>query len=367
MSPKSPAPKFSLWPRLAAAACCFAGLQGAIFHSGLYAKFIEPESTTGGMELMIRNEIKRPKPDRNQVLAVGHSRQALWPRIANEMQPSSGYTFASVSLGGTDPRVWYYDLRAVDPHAHNYAAILIPEDDYNEPDTGPDPAENDVDLHYIVARLSLRDLLDFPWTYRSAARRWAAFEAILLPGTIYKTDFIQFLDHPLARIEKAEYYGRESAGWAYGYGGDERTLAGAQIDWAHKTITFPPGVREADQKDAYHELFRDLPPDQGQETAYLRYWYGRILDFYRGSGTKLFFMRVPRAPVSPPDDPVKPHTAVRDLAGQPDVVVLDEHLLDSLEKPENFWDGWHLNRQGMRLFTGIIVREVVQTLGPPRK
>ncbi len=359
-------PKFSLWPRLVATVCCFAGLEGAIFHSGLYAKIIEPESTAGGLESMIRNEIKRPKPDRNQVLAVGHSRMAMWPRIANELHPPTGYTIASVGLGGTDPRTWYYSLRAVDPHADNYAAILIPEDDYNEPDTGPDPAEQDVDLHYLIARLKMRDLLDFPWTYHSTARQWAAVEAIVLKGTIYKTDFVQFLDHPLARIEKAEYYGRESAGWAYGYGGDERTLAGTQIDWQHKTITFPPGVREADQKDAHNELFPDLPPDRGLETAYLRYWYGRIVHFYRGSGTKLFFLRVPRAPVSPPDQPVKPHTAVRDLAGQRDVVVLDEHLLDSIERPENFWDGWHLNRQGMRLFTEILAKEVRQTLGPPR-
>lgn len=348
-----------------ATVCIFAGLEGLVFHSGLYATIIEPESTTGSLELRIRDEIKRDKPDRNQVLAVGHSRQAMWPRIASEMQPSTGYTFASIGLGGTDPRTWYYSLRAVDPHAHNYAAILIPEDDYNEPDTGADPAEQDVDLHYLIARLRMKDLREFPWTYRSAARRWEVFEGMVLKGTIYKTDFQQFLDHPWARIQKAEYYAEGSAGWAYGYGGDARTLAGLEIDWEHKALHFPPGVLEADQKRTALELFPDLPPQQGLETAYLRYWYGRIVDYYRGTGTKLFFMRVPRAPSTPPEEPVKLHTAVRDLIGTPDVIVLDEHLLDTLEHPENFWDGWHLNRKGMREFTEIVVREVRQRLGPP--
>ena len=358
-------PKFSLWPRLLATVCIFAALEGLIFHSGLYAAIIEPVSTTGSLELNLRNEIKRPKPDRNQVLAVGHSRMAMWPRIANQMQPSTGYTFASIGLGGTDPRTWYYSLRAVDPHAHSYAAIVIPEDDYNEPDTGPDPADQDVDLHYLIARLGLGDLLEFPWTYRSAERRWSAFESILLPGLVYKQDFQEFLDHPLARIAKAQFYAEGSASWAYDYGGDARTLAGLEVDWANKTLHFPPGVAEADQKRAADELFREFPSDQGLETAYLRYWYGRIVDHYRGSGTRIFFLRVPRAPATPPEEPVKPHTAVRDLAGQPGVIVLDEHLLDTLEHPENFWDGWHLNRKGMKAFTEIIATEVRKALGPP--
>lgn len=359
------AAKLRLWPRLLAAACIFAVLEGVVFHSGLYAKIIEPESTTGSLELRIRAEIQRPKPNRNQVLAVGHSRQALWPKVANQMQPPTGYAFASIGLGGTDARTWYYSLRAVDPHAHNYAAIILPEDDYNEPDTGPDPAEQDVDLHYLIARLSVKDLLKFPWTYRSAARRWEAIEGILLKGTVYKTDFQQFVDHPWQRIQKAEFYAQGSASWAYDYGGDARTLAGLDIDWAHKTLRFPPGVSEADQQRTAQELFPDSPPQQGLETDYLRYWYGRIVDYYRGTGTKLFFLRVPRAPSPPPEERVKQRTAVRDLAGQPGVIVLDEHLLDSIERPENFWDGWHLNRQGMRLFTEIVVREVVKDLGAP--
>jgi hypothetical protein len=357
--------KGGLAGRLIAAILFYAALEGAIFHSGLYARIIEPDSTTGFMEVQIQNEIRRPKPDHNQVLAVGHSRMALMPKVANQMQPGTGYTFATIGLGGATPRMWYYELRAVDPHAHNYAAILIPEDDYNEPDMGEDQSERDSDLHYLVARLRLRDLREFPWTYPSAKGRWIAFEGIVLKGTVYRRDFQEFLDHPLQRIEKAQFYRRESAGWYYDYGGDARTLAGLEMDWTHRTARFPPSIPAADQKRLVEELFPDRPPDAGLEASYRLYWYRKILDFYRGSGTKIFFLRVPRAPVSPPEVPPKLNSAVRQLAGQPGVVVLDEHLLDSLERPDLFMDALHLNREGQIRFTEIVATAVRDTLGQP--
>jgi hypothetical protein len=357
--------KGGLTARLLAAALFYAGLEGLFFHSGLYARILEPDSTTGRLEIKIDNEIRRPKPDRNQVLAVGHSRMALLPKVADEMKPRTGYTFATIWLGGTTPRTWYYTLRAVDPHAHNYAAILIPEDDYNEPDSWADSAESESDLHYLIARLRMRDLLDFPWTYTSGRLRWTAFEGIALKGMVYRQDFQEFLNHPLERIEKAQLYRRDSAGWYYDAEGGDNSLAGLEIDWAKKVARFPPGVPDAERKRIEGELFQDHPPDAGRETAYRLYWFGRILERYRGSRTKIIFLRVPRAPVSPPEVPPKLNSAVRQLAGRPEAIVLDEHLLDSLERPELLWDSMHLNREGLIRFTQMLVTEVRRKLGPP--
>ena len=155
------------------------------------------------MELQLRNEIRRPKLNRNQVLAVGHSRMPLLPRVANEEKPGTGYTFATIALGGTSPRTWYYALRSVDPTARNYAAIVIPSDDYNEPDSFDYDSEREADLHYLIARLGLRDLLEFPWTYRNKKLQWLIVRGMILKGTVYKRDFVEFLDHPIARIAKA--------------------------------------------------------------------------------------------------------------------------------------------------------------------
>jgi hypothetical protein len=318
------------------------------------------------MELQLRNEIRRPKPDRNQVLAVGHSRMALLPRVVNEQRPGTGYTFASIGLGGTTPRSWYYAIRAVDPDAHNYAAIVIPSDDYNEPDTYDYQSEREADLHYLIARLGLRDLLEFPWTYQDKRLQWAAVRGMILKGTIYKRDFFEFLDHPTVRIAKVRFYSRESAGWYYSYGGQDKNLAGLQVDWQHKTIQFPDSVPASERKQAEGMLFPTLPPDEGRETAYLRYWYGRIANHYRGSGTKLIFLRLPRAAVAPPDAPLKLNSAVRELASQPNVVVLDERTFNRFEHPDLFWDAWHMNRDGMEQFSTLLAAEVRRVLGPPK-
>jgi hypothetical protein len=355
-----------VWPRILATIGFFIAWEGILFHTGLYSSIVEPDSTTGYMELQLRNEMKRPKPNRNQVLAVGHSRMALLPRVVNEEKPGTGYTFASIGLGGTTPRTWYYELRTVDPKARNYAAIVIPADDYNEPDTYDYQSEREADVHYMIARLGFRDLFEFPWTYQSKKLQWLVLRELILKGTVYKRDFLEFLDHPLARIAKVHYYDSDSAGWYYSYGGVDENLTGLRIDWQHRTIQYPARVSAERRKDIENELFPTLPPDQGRETAYLRYWYGRIIDYYRGSGTKLIFIRVPRAPVSPPDPPPKPDSAARQIASRPDVIVLDEHVFNQLEHPDLFWDGWHLNRDGMEQFSRILAAEVRRVLGPPK-
>jgi hypothetical protein len=112
-------------------------------------------------------------------------------------------------------------------------------------------------------------------------------------------------------------------------------------------------------------LFPAERPGEGRETAYLRYWYGRIVDYYRGSGTKLIFIRVPRAPLSPPDEPPKMDSAVRQIASQPNVVVLNENLFNALERPELFWDAWHMNRAGMEQFSRALATAVDNVLGSP--
>jgi hypothetical protein len=355
-----------VFPRFLAAALFFAGLEGLLFHVVPYASIVEPNSTTGFMETQLSNETRRPKHGHNQVLAVGNSRMALLPRVANEMQPATGYTFATIGLGGTTPRDWFYELRAVDPARHTYSAIVIPSDDFNEPDGYEHRGERESDLHYLIARLGWRDLFDLPWTYETRKLQWVAVRGIVLKGFVYKRDFEELLNHPQERIAEVLDSHRKSAGWHYNFEGTKDSLAGIQIDWQHRRIRFPDGIPAGQREIIYHELFPDPAPQNGQETAYLRYWYGRILNYYRGSGTKLIFMRVPRAPISPPDAPPKPGSAVRQLASRPGVIVLDEHLFDPVERPEFLWDGWHLNGAGMNRFSAILSTEVRKVLGPPQ-
>ena len=345
-----------------AAVVFFASLEALLFHSGLYASLIKPDSGAGWVESLLRNEMRRAKPNRNQVIAVGHSRMALLPRVANQMTGETGYTFATIALGGTSPRGWYYELRAVDPTAHAYAAIVIPSEDYDEPDQFEDLANRETDPYYLVNRLQVGDLLDFPWSYRANMLKWRAAEAILLKGLMYKRDLLDLLAHPSARMAEVRLFRQGSADWVYDYKGDPADLRGLTIDWDRKMAQFPARLNAAQRDLINKTLFTPAPPDAGHEREYFRYWFGRIVDRYRDSGTKIIFLRVPRAPVSPPDHPPR-DSSIRQLASRPNVIVLDEHLFDTLERPEFFGDPLHLNGEGMVRFSRILAAEVRGRLG----
>ena len=349
--------------RIGAAILAFLGLELAIFHSGFYTRILEPESTTGQYELILQNEIRRPTPDHNQVLAVGHSRMALLPRIANESTPQTGYTYASIALGGTTPRCWYYGLRAVDPTRHRYAAILIPVDDYNEPDRYDYIGDRESDAHYLVSRLGIPDAPEFALSYSTRRLQAKMLWEVLFKSYVYRQDFQAFLPDPKARLEKVRLYRRESAGWYYGFNGDEFSLAGISVDWNDQTIHYPEGLNQGERNLVHNVLFEPLPPQTGQMTEYFRHWYGRIAQYYEGTGTKLVFLRVPRGPViAPVLPPVKQHSAVRDLASHPGVTVMDEHFFDPLEKPELFGDALHLNRAGLAEFSRMLAAEMPRIL-----
>lgn len=350
--------------RILATLFFFALFEGLIFHTRLYPSILEPNSTTGAMETRLRNEIKREKLDPNQVVAVGDSRMALLPRVANDAD--TGYTFASVSLGGVPPRCWYYDLRAIDPRANTYAAILIPSSDYNEPDEYDDIGERELDVHYIAARLDLTDLLDLPWTYKKASLKWMAFRDILLKGFVYKRDFEDFLLHPEDRLAKVRLNNEGSAVWAYDYHGPAESLEGLRLDWRQQKAYYADGISKAQRALIQGVLFRKHPPEHGIQTAYYRYWYHRILSRYKGTRTKLIFLQEPKAPVPPLPHPPKMTSAVRQMASEPNVIVLDEHLFDSLERPGLFADALHLNGRGMDKFSEILATEVRRVLGAPK-
>jgi hypothetical protein len=353
-------------PRVAIALLLFAAFEALIFHTGLYPAIIEPDSTTGSVELRVRTELRRPKLDHNQVLALGNSRMGLLPRIANQMNPGTGYTYGSIAAPGTYARCWYYLLRSVDPDAHRYAAILIPSDDYDELDQKDRLDTRPWDLNYLLALLKLKDIPEFPGSYPDYWQKWIAARGIILKGFVYKRDVQEFLLSPRKRWNDVRTADQHWAQWAYDYTGPATSLAGLEVDWRTKTARYPESFT-ADQRQLIEKvLLGERPPDAGRNTSYYRYWYSHILNHYRDSATKIVFFRLPRGPVPPPEHPPKQNSAVRQLASYPNVVVLDEHLFDQLERPELFADPIHLNRDGMERFSRMLATEVRKIMGQPR-
>jgi len=353
-------------PVLLASVVAFFAMEGAVFHTGLYPWILNPDSSTGDLETILRDELERPK-DGPQVLGIGDSRMLLLPRLSNQHTPETGYTFGNIATAGATPRAWYYMLRDTDPTARLYRAIVIAVESYDDADTWGDDNDDEADLSYVIARLRLSDLWDFSRSYDDPDLRWKAARGILFKGLVYKRDVEDLLHHPRYRVQIAKLAHRDSFAWHYNYTGLTESLLGFHADWATMTLSAPAGADPARVSILSARLMRALPPETGGHSRYMKHWLGKIYELYRGSPTRLIFLRLPRGGFVRPDQPrYNPHSSVRDLAAEPNVTLIDEHFFDSLEKPELFADDLHLNGPGMAPFSLMITQEVSRILGPPR-
>ncbi|HTB14161.1 MAG TPA: hypothetical protein VK752_21460 [Bryobacteraceae bacterium] len=338
--------------------CGFWAVEFALFHTDAYYTILRHDSSTGSVETYVRNELKRPRTNPHQVLAIGDSRMGFLPRYANEL--NTGYEFGSIALGGATPRDWYYMLRGADPHANRYSAILIAMDDYEDVEIEEDQSVRAEDLYYLIGRLKYSDIPFFARSYwHDPKLEWTAVRGIVLKGLIYKRDFQDFLLHPTSRIQMSNLARKDSYLWYYNYVGSNQNMEGVAIDWKTRTLTVPAGFTEA-QKTAYRYRFLEpRTPYRGDRTAYMHKWLGKIYEHYRGSQTRVIFIDLPRGPFVRPDQPAfNPHSSVRELGTQPGVTLLPERLFESLEQPSLFIDQMHMNGPGCALFSRILAKEV---------
>ncbi len=341
-------------------------LDGLLFRTPFYPSILQPDSSAGTFELTLEREqqAQRLNGD-NLVVTLGDSRFAYSPRLANELTAQTGYVFRHAGVAGTDVRSWYYMLRDLDPSARRYRAIVFGVTDYDDEDQFFTPDDDIRALHYVIARLRWSDVLEFALSFHSRKLQWEALRGASLKGIVYQNDILTFLSNPKKRIQYARAAHRDYDQWTYGYVETPRSLTGLQIDWKAWKVTFPPGLDQDQQDTINRDLMREPAPQTGRVAAYYRAWYGRILDRYRGSRTKIVFVRLARAPIPRPDGLVrKKSSTIRDFASSlPNVLLCDEHAFDSLEHPELFRDALHLNRAGIARFSPMLAEEIGRMLG----
>ncbi len=344
------------------------GMDAFAFRTGWYASYLQPNSTTGLFELMLWREQQAQKNlGDNLVVTIGDSRFGIAPKLSNDLLEETGYMFRSAGVAGTDPRSWYYMLRDLDPTARRYRAIVLGVNDYSDEDEAFKP-ENDIRaLHYCIARLRLMDVPEFAGSFHDPDLRWQALRGSLLKGLVYQADFREFLSNPTKRVDEVQFQHRGVEEWTYGYLGTERSMAGLSIDWKTLTATFPPGADDNQRGTVQNFLLRAPVPQTGQLAAFRREWLGRILDRYRGSRTKIVFLRLPRGPIPRPEFLARSTgSVIRELTSHPSVMLVDERAFEALEHPWLFGDGMHLNKPGIALFSTTLAREIGRMLGPPR-
>jgi hypothetical protein len=347
---------------LALTVCGFFAVEFAIFQSGAYSLVQRHDSSTGSVETLIRNEQKRTRNTPHQILTIGDSRMGFFPRYANEMQ--TGYEFGTIATPGATPRDWYYMFRGADPKANKYSAVVIAMEDYEDSETDEDHSVRAADLYYLIAQLRFSDIPYFSNSFsHDPALVWAARRGIILKGLVYKRDFQEFLIHPIGRAKMSAQARADSYNWYYNYVGPTQSVEGVSIDWANQTMEFPPSYSDAQKAIFRYRFLAPHPPDRGVHSAYLHQWLGKIYEHYRGSNTRVIFLHLPRGPFVRPDQPqFNPHSSVRELGAQPGVILMPEHIFDSLEQPGLFIDQMHLNGPGSAEFSRILAKEVTKTL-----
>jgi hypothetical protein len=338
-------------------------LDGLLFRTGLYTSILEPDSSTGVFELILRREQQaQPWYGPNLVVTLGDSRFAYYPRVANEQKATTGFAFRHAGVAGTDARAWYYMLRDLDPTRAGYRAIVIGVDDYDDEDGAYDIGDDLATLHYVAARLRFSDVIPFALSFENPTARWQAFRGSLLKGIVFQRDILAFLTHPAKRLADIALDAGGFEEWTYGFVDTDRNVVGLKIDWTNFTATVPPGNEELrDQMDRF--VLYHPKPQTGKRAAFRRKWFGQLLDRYRGTPTKVVFVRLPRGPIPRPENLVqKKSSSIREFAARPGVLVADEHAFDSLETPELFKDAFHLNNAGCAQLSVRLAQEVGKLL-----
>ena len=327
--------------------CLYLAAEAALFRTGFYFRFVEPNSTTGNLESALYWLRHTPVNPRGEVAVFGDSRVAEGfsaPIATATIQ--NRLAFRNLSVPGMSLRNWFYLLRDADPARNRFRAIVLTLERYADNDSYDSPPDRIRDIRYSLGRLRLADCLDFPFTMTLPENRQAALTGCLLKGVPLRPDLAEFLRNPRQRIQEARASRQHGLEWNSAYTGIERNMVGLEVDLPRNTIVrFPPNVDSGVQVSLRQSILPERPPDAGVTTEYRKLWLGRLMDLYRGTSTKFVFVEMPRAPISIPEDPTPPRF-IRSVQGQRGVAVLPAFTFRDLETPETFGDGLHLNAKG---------------------
>lgn len=336
----------------------FICVDGAIFHSGLYVSILAPTSYAGGVERITRAEKERPSSGLKEVLVLGDSRiaEGFSAALANELGSGAGLKFVSLAEPAASANTWYYMLREVDPTKRRYSAIVIPYGLGYEPNNA-DPLR----ISMTAPLLRYGDGFHFASGFQRWSGRFRAFIASILRGSAYQDDVVDFLAHPIARITSVRQADRTHS--RSEYKGRDYDLVGTSYDASTGEVTFAPKLTEAQRFAFRKSLIQPSQSDTEYSLKLQRDWIPRIVNRYADSPTAVVLTPLPRGPFlelggfSKGYDSVLP-SAIIDRTS----FSVPGHTFEFLEKPEYYFDAFHLNAKGRQKFTEKLVSELVSRL-----
>jgi len=245
-------------------------------------------------------------------------------------------------------------LREVDPTRRRYWAIVVPYGIGFEPNTA-DPLR----ISMAAPLLRYEDCFNFASAFRRWSGRFRAFTACILRGSAYQSDVVDFLEQPIARIRSVQQEPKRLQARDR-YKGRDYDIVGTSYDPKTGQVALPSRLTEA-QREAIRDSL--VKPSQSETQDFLRMQRDgieRILNRYSASSTATVLTPVPRGPFAGlPGASMTFHSAFPTPTTEKAVFSLPEQTFNFLEKPEYYFDGFHLNAKGRQRFTETLVAQLV--------
>jgi hypothetical protein len=336
----------------------FICVDGAIFHSGLYVSILSPNSYAGRVVAITRAEKNRAPSGLKEVLVLGDSRiaEGFSDTLANELGSPAGLRFASLAEPAASANTWYYMVREVDPTAQRYSAIVVPYGIGYEPNSA-DPLR----ISMTAPLLRYQDCFDFASGFQRWSGRYRAFFATILRGCAYQDDVVDLLSNPMARIRNIKQAGKIHS--RLEYKGRDYDLVGTSYDAATGQVTFAAKLTEAQRLAFRKSLIQPSQSDTEYSLKLQRDWIPRIISRYSHSPTAIVLTPLPRGPflelggLSKGYESVLPASVIEKASFS-----FPAKTFEFLEKPEYYFDAFHLNSKGRQKFTETLVSELIDRL-----
>jgi hypothetical protein len=341
------------------AIAAFICVDGLLFHTPLYSLILAPDSYAGRIAMLTRAEKNRAPSGLKEVLVLGDSRiaEGFSAAVADKLSSVDGFKFVNLAEPASAVNMWEYMLREVDPTRRRYWAIVVPYGIGYEPNSA-----DHLRISMAAPLLRYSDCVRFASAFRRWSGRFRAFTACILRGSAFQSDVVDFLAHPIARIKSVETEPTRLQSRDL-YKGREYDLVGISYDPQTGKVSFPSRLTEA-QREAVRDSL--VKPSQSEIQDFLkmqRDGIQRILNRYSTSPTEIVLTPVPRGPFAglPGASTTFPAAFPR-ITTQKSVFCVPEQTFDFLEKPEFYFDGYHLNARGRQRFTETLVAELVGRL-----
>jgi hypothetical protein len=336
----------------------FICVDGAIFHSGLYVSILAPSSYAGRVVSITQAEKKRAPSGLKEVLVLGDSRiaEGFSATLANELGSAAGLKFVSLADPAASANTWYYMIREVDPTKQRYSAIIVPYGLGYEPNSA-DPLR----ISMTAPLLRYGDAFPFASGFQRWSGRFRAFIAGILRGSAYQDDVVDLLAHPIARIKNVRQANKPHS--RSEYKGRDYDLVGTSYDASTGQVTFAPKLTEAQRLAFRKSLIQPSQSDTEYSLKLQRDWIPRIMNRYSNSPTAIVLTPLPRGPFlelggfSKGYESVLPTSVIERTSFS-----LPGHTFEFLEKPEYYFDAFHLNAKGRQKFTETLVSELMGRL-----